>query len=379
MQEIKIYDFDFNLLASEFKCISFDWEVRLNSIGSFEGVFTLDSPVYKACSNNEFTVCVQGENQGIVTKTEVKDDRIIVSGKSMNYILEKRVCPPFSSDDYGEELTEIEMVSKLVSRYCGDFMEVMPAPELEKVKRFVRIDANPLSVVVSELLGSVNFGYYVNFDVQAKKWVFGFIAPEFTDIVLSRPDKTLEECDYQRSVDNYAVCAMYKQKAKYMGLWDAVVNNPMLFDENPDNFAKVYRVIRAGSQFGKEFEQGSYVLSRSVSGKLEKESEYDDFWCKISTKEAEGALKWECVLPCSDIEEATEMLLEKVVEENVTAITRGENQKELKVGDVVEIRISSGENAMVFARQVKKMNYRYHWNECFVKPVFYKMKENEDE
>lgn len=376
MQEVKIYDFDFNLIASDFKCISFDWEVKFNSIGSFEGVFTADSPIYDACRQNEFTVCVQGENQGIVTAVYIKDDRIVITGKSMNYILEKRVCIPFSSSEYGMDMTETEIACKLVERYCGDFIEVKKAPALEKRRDFIRLEARPLSEVISEILHGVNCGHYVTFDVENKKWVFGCRLPNYTDYVLSKPDNTLEKCDYVRNIGPHAVCGVFKQKMKFMGPWNASLNEPMLFEYDSDNFGKVYLVSESGSNFGKEFTKGNYVFCTDLSGWLEQDIKYSDFWYKIYSKDAEGALKWECVLPCEDIEDAVEMLVLREIDENIVGITRGVNQKELKPGDVVEIRLASGENAVVFTRQVKKVLYHSEWDNSFVKPVFYKLKEN---
>lgn len=379
MLEVKIYDFDFNLIASDFKCISLDWDVRFNSVGTFEGVFTLDSPIYSACSNNEFAICVQGENQGIVTNINVKDDRIFVSGRSMNYILEKRVCMPFSSTDYGYDMTEAEIVCKLVQKHCGDFMEVLLPPEIGKAGSFTSLEARPLGEVISEILQTVNCGHFVKVDIENEKWIFGCRVPEYTSIVLSRPDNTMENCDYVRNIDDYAVGGVYKQKMKFMGSWNADVNQPVLFDEDSRNFAKAYLVAQSGTCFGKSFVKGNYVYCKDVSGKLVQGSEYDDFWYKIYTDQVEGPLKWEHVLSCRDIEDAKHKLYLKEISENVTAITRGTIQKDLNTGDVVEVRLTSGQNPITFKRQVKKMIYHYEWGNCFVKPVFGKMKENDDE
>lgn len=379
MQEIKIYDFNFNLLASDFKCVSFDWDIRYNSIGTFEGVFTLDSPVCDVCSKNEFTVCVQGENQGIVTRVNVENDRIVLSGRSMNYILEKRICMPFSSSDYGMDVTATQMVAKLVETHCGDFMEVLAVPDLELVRRFARYEARPLSEIVSEILATANCGHFVKFNTDEKKWQFGCLTPVYTDIVLSKPDNSLENGNYVRNTDTYSACGLFKQKAKFMGSWDAAFNEPMLLDNQPDNFAKAYYISETGEQFGKIFNKGMYLVCRELSGRFFQDSKYDDFWYRIHKKDVGGSLAWECVLSSEDIADAKEELESREIDENITAITRGVNQRDLKIGDVIEIRLTKGEDAIVFTRQIKKIIYHYQWGDCFVKPVFYKMKENEDE
>jgi len=380
MQEVKIFDYDFNLIASDFKCISFDWEVKFNSIGSFEGVFTIDSPVYDACSKNEFTVCVQGENQGIVTGVNIKDDRIVIQGKSMNYILEKRICMPFFSGNILADMpTATEMVNVLVKQCCGDFMEVMPAPELEVRQNFIRLEARPLSEIIIEILRNSNCGHFVKFDVDQRKWVFGCLLPNYTEYVLSRPDNTLEDCDYVRRVNDTASCGIYKQKMQYMGTWNAAENKPALTDYNPENFAKAYLISKSGEMFNKNYEEGKYLVCTDLSGELKQANSHDDFWFKVYTGEINGPLRWECMLPCRTFEEAYELLLLKEIDENVIATTRGVKQRELKPGDVVEIRFTSGKNAVTFTKQVKKVVYHYEWNNCFVRPTFYRLKENEDE
>ena len=379
MQEVKIFDFDFNLIASDFKCISFDWEVMYNSIGSFEGVFTLDSPIYDACQNNEFTVCVQGENQGIVTGVRVKGDRIIVSGKSMNYIFEKRICMPFSTYDYGYKMTAAEMACELVQRYCGDFMEVLPAPVLEEKHNYTRNEPRLMSEVIPVILSRENCGHFVKFDTDNKKWVFGCLLPDYTGFVLSRPDNTLEECDYTRSIDNIAVCGVYKQRMEFKGMWDAEKNKPKLTDNKQSNFGKVYQVEKSGRQFEEDFVEKEFILCKTQDGKWIQGSDFEDFWHKIYTGEAEGALGWECILSSESLSDARAALKSKTINENITSIKKGVNQKELKPGDVVEIRLTSGENAVIFTRQIKKVLYHYEWGNCFTKPVFYKVKENEDE
>ena len=379
MQEIRIYDFNFNLLASEFKCVSFDWDTRYNSVGTFEGVFTLDSKIYDCCADKDFLVCVQGNNQGIITSVRIENDRIILGGKSMNYILEKRVCLPFSTKDDGVEKTATQMVCDIVKKYCGDFMEVENTPELLGTNHYTRLEAKPVLEVISDILSGVNAGHYVKFDTKNKKWVFGIRLPNEKTIVLSEPDKTLSDCAYVRYLTDYATSGIYEQKPYYMGLWYADSNTPYLEDGNPSNFAKVYKVASEGVMFGDRFYEGNYIICRRDDGLWEQADSYGHFWHSVTPKSGGGAKKWESVLACDDISEATEMTLLNEIDENVVAIIQGINKEELTIGDVVKIQLGSGRNLRVFSKQVKRITYHYEWNNCFVRPTFYKMKEREDE
>lgn len=379
MQEIKIYDFDFNLLGSEFKCISFEWDTRFNSIGGFEGVFTLDSDIYDCVANRDFLVCVQGENQGIVTSVRIEDDKVVIGGKGVNYILEKRVCLPFSTKDDGTLKSAPKIVCELVKRHCGDFIEVLDAPEGYTLNHYTRIEAKPVSEVISDILSTENLGHFMRFDIQNKKWVFGISEPKQTNILLSQPDKTLSDCDYVRYLTDYAAIGVYKQKPFYMGLWDAYANEPFLWDLDNANFAKVYKVSRGGSMFGETFQEGEYVVCTTEDGKWKKSSSYGHFWHKISLKDGDGALRWESVLSCDDISEATQMTLLNDIDENVVALVQGEIKNEFKMGDLIKIQFGKGNSLKVFYKQIKRIVYHYEWDNCFVRPTFYKLKEREDE
>lgn len=379
MQEIKIYDFDFNLLASEFKCVSFDWDIRYNSVGNFEGVFTLESKIYDCCADKDFLVCVQGENQGIITSVRIEKDRIILSGKGMNYILEKRVCLPFSTKDEGTEKTAAEMVCEIVKKHCGDFMEIKTPPVLTEVNHYTRVEAKSVEEIISDILSGANAGHFVNFDTENKKWVFGIRLPNETNFVLSQPDKTLSECDYVRYLSDYATSGIYAQKPYYMGLWYANTNTPCLSDGDTSNFAKVYKVAAEGVAFSDRYYEGNYIVCKRDDGVWEQAESYGYFWHSVCPKSAEGAKKWESVLACDDISEATEMTLLNDINENVVAIVQGVNQTDLKIGDVVKIQLGSGDNLRVFSKQIKRIAYHYEWGNCFVRPTFYKMKEREDE
>lgn len=379
MQEIKIYDFDFKLIGSEFKCISFEWDTRFNSVGTFEGVFTLDSDIYDCCANRDFLVCVQGENQGIITSVRMEDDKIIISGRGLNYILEKRICLPFSTKDDGVKKSAPVLVCELVKKYCGDFMEVLSTPSGYSEEHYARVEAKPLAEVVIDILSGVNLGHYVKFDTDNKKWVFGFIVPENTGIVLSQPDKTLSDCDYVRYLSDYSAVGVYKQKPYFMGTWNADTNQPFLWDLEKPNFAKVYKVSAGGTMFGMSFNEGEYIICTTEDGKWQKSSTYGHFWHKVEPKTKKGAFKWESVLSCDDISEATEMTLLNDIDENIVALVQGISKKDFKIGDMVKVQFGRGDFLKVFYKQIKRIVYHYEWDNCFVRPTFYKIKEREDE
>ncbi|MBQ2897865.1 MAG: hypothetical protein IJE46_06065 [Clostridia bacterium] len=379
MQEIKIYDFDFNLIASEFKCVSFEWDTRFNSIGTFKGVFTLDSDIYNCCANRDFLVCVQGENQGIITSVRIEDDKIIVSGKGVNYILQKRACLPFSTKDDGTEKSAPALVCELVNKYCGDFMEVLSPPAGYPLSHFSRIEAKPVFEIISDILAGANLGHFVKFDVDNKKWVFGCLEPKNNNIVLSQPDKSLSDCDYVRYLSDYAAAGVYKQKPYFMGSWNAATNLPSLWDMDKNNFAKVYKVEEGGNTFGLNFSAGDYIVCLTEDGKWQKSSSYGHFWHKVTPKAGVGAYRWENVLSCDDISEATEMTLLNEIDENVVALVQGISQKEFQLGDMVKIQLGKGNSLKVFYKQIKRIVYHYEWGNCFVRPTFYKIKEREDE
>ena len=67
MKDIRVYDFEFNLLCIMTDVISVSWHILYNDIGTFEGHFRLGDNISNVILSNTYVVLTQGENQAICT------------------------------------------------------------------------------------------------------------------------------------------------------------------------------------------------------------------------------------------------------------------------------------------------------------------------
>ena len=60
---IRIYDFDYNLLAEADRAFSREWTLRFNGIGSFEGSFDVSGGLCRIFSGNKYLILTDGDKQ----------------------------------------------------------------------------------------------------------------------------------------------------------------------------------------------------------------------------------------------------------------------------------------------------------------------------
>ena len=65
MNDIRIYDFEFNLLHIEPEVMSAYWILLYNDIGTFEGTFPLSSDICDVIMKNKYLFLIQGNFQAL--------------------------------------------------------------------------------------------------------------------------------------------------------------------------------------------------------------------------------------------------------------------------------------------------------------------------
>lgn len=111
MKDIRIYDFEFNLLCIMTDVISSEWHLQYNAVGSYEGHFRLRDRISGVILSHKYIVIVQGDLQAVCTGKIVSDEELTVCGRTVNWILTRRIMPPFKARlIFGEEYTDPETV-----------------------------------------------------------------------------------------------------------------------------------------------------------------------------------------------------------------------------------------------------------------------------
>ena len=317
MRDIRIYDFEFNLLCVMTDVISSRWHLLYNGVGTYEGHFRIEDDISDIILKNRYIVVTQGDLQAICTGKIAAGD-LTVCGRSVNWILRNRVRPPFKARlIFGEEYTDPETILL----YClekgftkplkigDDGTEIADSvDEVKAVKNFVlpnpigaekltyhfwRITANDLSEITIDLCKKMNRGHRVVFDIENKCWRFEFIYPEKKNIILSKALNSVYDVTYSEDMQKQAC-----------GGWYLAVTD----DETDEN---------------------------------------DNMWYYIGGAEQSGIYAWDCVLDCSGESEARDALSKRNITSSTNAKIRElEFGKDYFLGDVVTVHVKFGKNEM---------------------------------
>lgn len=321
MRDIRIFNFEFELLYIMTDVISSEWRILYNGVGTFEGHFRLKDGILKEIMENRYIVVCQGDLQAICVG-KVCSDELVVCGRTVNWILTRRIRPPFSTNRlYNGEFKDPEKIlyDCLVWGFCdppfinpdGSVDESRTDPK-RRVDNFVlpelvgsptfdrhywRTGANDLEKICADLCRRMNRGHKMVFDTKRKEWRFEFIFPaENNSVLISKESKTAYDQSYTEDYLSLASGGWYPKYSPDEGsdeTWcyytaDAEKSGIYLWDSSSDGLGEseaqrdilnktLMRKIDAkvrGAEFGKDYDIGDIVTAYVSFGSFEKMARY---------------------------------------------------------------------------------------------------------
>lgn len=210
-EDIRIYDFDFNLIYIISDWISVNWELYYNKTGTFELHIPPSSGIAKVLEKNLFLTVIQGDKQAIITGKMITDD-IAVYGRTPNWILGKRIITPFSITNS----TSCESIirSKLsevfdsndnftLAESAGGFAE-LDGYKLEKAKDALTF--------ISENLSKEYAGHKVTFKPAEHSWEFKIYRGTEKNIIISEKNKNAHQPKYTQDILDMSNGLYYKDE-----------------------------------------------------------------------------------------------------------------------------------------------------------------------
>lgn len=213
MMDIRFYDFEFNLLYIENEIISASWYLKYNGIGTFEGHFPMNSRKVKAILENEYIVLVQGDLQAIVTGKRISGNELIIYGRTVNWLLSKRVTPNFSTYKLDIGTNAEDIARWVVSNAFSDVDNFVLADKtgLTYEKHFWRNVYNPTSEVIKDCLDNAGAGHMLVFDRKNKQWVFRIFTGTEKPLVISTGNKNAYAVTYNEDLQDYISEGWYEK------------------------------------------------------------------------------------------------------------------------------------------------------------------------
>lgn len=210
MNDLRIYDFEFTLLAVESKVISSNWEIYFNDIGKAEIHISRNSESIPALFDNRYLFITQGENQAIVTAKQIGRDCVIY-GRTPDWILSRRILTPLSSVLTGNAETLIRDLVKNQGFETDACFTLGKTSGLGKETEIAVNDISYLSDVVKDTLSKCSAGRRVYLDIKNKKWVFEVLKERDNPLVICDALKNAYDTEYVFDLQNYFTEGFYNR------------------------------------------------------------------------------------------------------------------------------------------------------------------------
>lgn len=352
MEDIRVYDFEFNLLHIEHFRISDNWSIYFNDIGTYEGHFSLQSDIVPIVLGNRYLVIVQGDKQAIVTGAQAGQTDFVVYGKTVNHILNSRVMLPFNT--YRE--FDDSMTPEDVARWVLTSTFIEPDDPNDEVENFVlapqigiqqntegeeedegmwRQTAHPVGDVVIDCMANANAGHRLTFDIPNKRWYFECLQGE---------ELTISLAESERNIYDTSLTVNYLENAD--GGW----YEHTIEQETPEV---------------------NTVGETPVASSQDEEAEPTTEWLRLNKEDAPvGIYRWVTVLSGQNESEAKSDLKKRADTEEVIAslknLTFG---TDYNLGDFVTVRIEKGGFLRTVQKRVKGINIWYEQNNIGIQPI----------
>lgn len=368
MEDLRFYDFEFNLLCIVPVVIDAMWEIKFNGVGTFEASITPDSKVTSALMGRDHIVVVQGTKQAIVTEKYSEGNKLILYGRTMNFILTKRIILPFNIEEKNVENKAFKLISKLISE---SFPEIeVELPEVDEEIEFYRLVMYDLEEIICDILDRVNGGHRVYYDVKNKKWILKLSKQKESSLFLSEENGNIYNATYREGVLDYANCGFYIRYIRDCGDWDPSTNTPPLSMGLSSNLGKLYRVSCDGRQFSTNYYKGEYIACTKEEGNFEKTEYITEYFLEIDTDE-KGFYRWEAKLSGNSRKEAEKSLKAKDKENSLDAKTASlKFEKDYNLGDILRIQKRIGNRIIDGKRLVNSVQIWYESRNSGEKPGF---------
>ena len=368
MEDLRFYDFEHNFLGIVPDIEEAVWELKFNGVGTFETSIPADAKICTDLVEKDYLVVIQGTKQAIITEKHIEGNRLTLFGRTMNFILTKRVVKPFDIEEASVEYKAINLVTNLMTKYFPEIK--VETPDFDEEIGMYKLVLHDLEEVVCDILDKIGAGHKVYFDVKNKKWVLQFLKKNTTSRLFSEENMNIYDTAYKEGVLDYANCGYYARFIRDCGDWDAESNIPPLSMGQESNLGKLYRVSESGRQFLIDYKKGEYIACTNENGNFEKTDYITEFYLQIDTDKT-GLYRWEAILSGSSRKEAEKSLKTKNKECKINAkINNVKFEQDYNLGDVVRLQKKIGDRIIDVQRYVSSVRIWNNSRECGERPNF---------
>lgn len=210
---LMIYNYDFELIFLEPKVKSTSWMIYYNKIGTFEAHISLSSEMLTVVSENKYLIIREDDKMAVLTGFEIEDE-LVLYGRTLNWLLEKRVAEKTQSVTNKAGILAGSIVSQAFADVSN--FEVIEPPESPDIT-IERSTYKTAYEAVCECLLSCNLGHRLDFDVKNQKWIFRVIKGEEIPLLISESNKNAYDTAIRSDILDLADCGYYGENGYLSG------------------------------------------------------------------------------------------------------------------------------------------------------------------
>lgn len=310
MEDLYVYTPEFELLHIENRLTSVQWTECFQDVGKTEIHTDAKSDLVRVLLANKDAVLVQGDKSAMVMGiTDVRGNLDFgVYGKSLSFLLSKRVVQPFTMRDTVENII-VKKVGEAFESPGDRYLSIRIDSNLGDTSKttYTTEEAKTLLDIVKALCEPEKLGFSLQFEPVARRYVF----------------------------------RLYRGTDRSAGQW---VQTPLFFSEDERNFAE--------TQYTYNAEQYASCGYRKLPSEDGETTSY-----KEVIKEAQtGFYRRECILPGETEEDAVKELSEKkcteVIEGTAHNVVFG---RDYGLGDIVTVQKMIGNTLVAKNKRVKEV------------------------
>lgn len=205
--DLRFYDWEGKLLCIVPRMESVNWRVHYNEVGTLEVHMNVDSPQAKTIMENKYMIAICGKLQAVVVMKTIEKHELIVFGRTLNWLLQKRVVMPPEGEKTRNIINEVK---KCIPRYM--YIGTIPSGAKEAEDVIERSGAEVAGTAVENLLKLANLGHAVRLEKQSDgtvRYIFDVLEGKETEIVLSEDLRNVQELVYTDDMLDYCSAGYY--------------------------------------------------------------------------------------------------------------------------------------------------------------------------
>ena len=339
---IRIFDFDGNLLGYSDKIISAYRNAKFCDIGSSEFHIDKTDPLAGVILSEKYLLLEQdGVFQDIIIGSKSDDDFAIYC-RSLSWLLSKMIIPPISVSGNAESI-----VSYLLDSSFGGDISLGNCASFSESFDFETGEVTYFSDSLKSCLAPFNAGFSVRFDHSGNSLFLDILKGNELPLYVSENDCTLESASLSEDILDLANSACYKHHFTVLGTWNPRTNSPYLSDKVSSNMGICYRVSFSSdsySRFDITWTPGDYIYCNTEDGKLKGSSERpDDFYVYIPCGSCDPKFQWFCISDCNSNAETSSFLANIKASRRFDAKAKNlKFMKDYSLGDFVKVQYFNG-------------------------------------